>query len=58
MKETCQNCKHKKGCLLREVTIFNLFVATGRGDMVQEAREKMNIRPNCGDQWEDIKDKP
>ena len=44
------NCKHKNGCLRRNAAIFFLFIATGRDDMVPEARENMNIRSSC-DQW-------
>lgn len=50
MKESCLNCKHKAGCLRRSTTIFMLFIATGRDDMVPEAQENMNIRPSC-DHW-------
>lgn len=51
MKESCLNCKRKYTCLLRGATIFNLFIVTGRDDMVPEAREKMNIRASCTN-WE------
>lgn len=47
MKESCLNCARKDGCLLRSTTIFQLFIATGRYDMVQEAREHMSIRASC-----------
>lgn len=52
MKETCQNCKHLDGCLLRGVIIYNLFILTGRDESVAEARRKINVRPSCGSQWE------
>lgn len=50
MKESCQNCRHKATCLYRSTTIYLLFIATGRDNMVPEARENMNIRPSC-DHW-------
>ena len=50
MDESCQNCKYKTTCLYRSTTIYLLFIATGRDNMVPEAREKMNIRPSC-DHW-------
>ena len=48
--ESCQNCKYKTTCLYRSTTIYLLFIATGRDNMVPEARENMNIRPTC-DHW-------
>lgn len=50
MKESCQNCKYKTTCLYRSTTIYLLFIATGRDNMVPEVRENMNIRPSC-DHW-------
>ena len=50
MKESCLNCKHKAGCLQRSTTIFMLFIATGRDEMVPEAQKNMNIRPTY-DRW-------
>ena len=47
MKESCLNCKHKAGCLQRSTTIFMLFIATGRDEMVPEAQKNMNIRASC-----------
>lgn len=47
MKESCLNCAHKTGCLLRSITIYQLFIATGREHMAAEARENMNIQPSC-----------
>lgn len=47
MEESCLNCARKAGCLLRSTTIFQLFISTGRYDMVPEAKEHMNIRASC-----------
>lgn len=35
---------------MRSMTIFQLFIVTGRDSMAREARENMNIRPSC-DNW-------
>lgn len=50
-KERCQNCAHKETCIMRGVTIFNLFIVTGRTAGLPEAMEKLNIRPSCQN-WE------
>lgn len=55
MKESCLNCAHKDGCLMRSMMIFQLFIVTGRDNMVREAKENMNIRPNCNN-WKSCGD--
>lgn len=52
-KETCQNCALREGCIRRDLTIFQLFIATGRDDEVPEAKEKVNIRPGCPN-WKEV----
>ena len=46
-KETCLNCAHKRTCIRRSTTIYQLFIVTGRQADAQNARENMDIRPGC-----------
>lgn len=56
-KESCQNCRHMKGCIMRDAAIFQLFIVTGRDQGVPEAREKLNIRPSCPN-WKQAEPEP
>lgn len=47
MKESCLNCAHKDVCLARSIAIFQLFIVTGRDDMVPDAKKNLNIRLSC-----------
>ena len=47
MKESCMNCARRDACLLRSAAIFELFIVTGREDMVPDAKKHLSIRPSC-----------
>lgn len=46
-KESCVNCKHQDVCIMRSITIFELFIVTGREIEVPDAQKLLNIRGSC-----------
>jgi len=46
-KESCLNCRHKDVCIMRSITIFELFIVTGREAEVGDAQKSLNIRNTC-----------
>lgn len=48
---SCITCTHKTVCIKRSVTIYNLYIQTGRYNDVPKALENLNIGRDC-ENWE------
>lgn len=53
---SCLTCVHKAVCIKRGVTIYTLYIQTGRYDEVRAALDGLNIGRDC-ENWENDKNK-
>ena len=53
LEKSCLNCALKDDCLKRALTIYYLFITTGRDGEVPKAQEELNIASDC-DHWEEL----
>lgn len=53
---SCLTCAHKDVCIKRGVTIYTLYIQTGRYDEVPAALDGLNIGRDC-ENWKNDKNK-
>lgn len=46
-KKSCLTCQHRDVCLQRGLTIFTLFIQTGRYDEVEDAQKNLDVSGDC-----------
>lgn len=47
MEKSCLNCTHKAVCLKRSLTLFELFIITGRYGEVEDAKASLDVSADC-----------